>query len=248
MTPAASPPSARERRFGELLLRRAMGDAEEMQSARSTCRVLAPFYRRGDRVLDAGCGAGHYLRSLRHRIDSGVDYVGIDRSSHFIGLAHRAFPELGADRLRVADVSALPFADAAFDIVICANVVPNLEPPPVRAFAELLRVSRRVLIVRALFGAIDYVIREFADAESPEALGGDGGTYNNIYTEATYRALLAAAGDVIDVRIEPDADWQPFDSQPEIGSYGTRGDGSRQIAGQLVLDWRFIIVTRRADA
>jgi 2-polyprenyl-3-methyl-5-hydroxy-6-metoxy-1,4-benzoquinol methylase len=71
------------------------------------------------RVLDAGCGPGLYSEELLAR---GADLVAIDASEAMVELARK---RLGT-RARVlrSDLSEpLPFADAAFDLVVCALVI-----------------------------------------------------------------------------------------------------------------------------
>ena len=54
-----------EKHYGELLYKRATGESEEMNSSRAVAKVIKEFYKPGMKVLDVGCGAGHYLVSLR---------------------------------------------------------------------------------------------------------------------------------------------------------------------------------------
>lgn len=81
-------------------------------------------------VLDVGCGPGPVARILapRHRV-VGVDIAGgpLEEFSRF-GLAVRA------------DALALPFADGAFDVILCGQTLYHL--PLEEAVAELARVVR----------------------------------------------------------------------------------------------------------
>ena len=87
--------------------------------------------RRGQRVLDAGCGNGVYLRALR---DRGVDAVGCDLSYGMLRAA-------GERRLVNGDVQALPFPDGAFDKVLAPHMLYHV-PDRAAAAAELRRVLR----------------------------------------------------------------------------------------------------------
>jgi SAM-dependent methyltransferase len=83
---------------------------------------LVPFDRaRGLRVLEVGCGAGTDLVRFAR---GGAIVTGVDVASSAIELARRNFDIQGltAD-LRVANGEALPFADAAFDLVYAHGVV-----------------------------------------------------------------------------------------------------------------------------
>jgi SAM-dependent methyltransferase len=71
--------------------------------------------RRGQRVLDVGCGAGAFLRLIA---DRGVELFGLDASQALIELARERLPD--AD-LRVGEMEALPYDDDTFDLVTGFN-------------------------------------------------------------------------------------------------------------------------------
>ena len=240
-------------RFGKVLFDRATGVAEEMQSAKSVCALLGEIYEPRMRILDVGCGAGHYLRSLRKRVDPDIDYSGIDLTEHYIELAHKAFPDVNS--FEVGDARELRFASNSFDIVLCMNVIPNLPPPPTKAIAELLRVSSQYVVIRSLFGDMTYLIRELlSDSEEDSSMikadgsiPGDGYLYNNMYSEAYLRSVIHEIDSSISVRIESDKSTVPIDNRSAHGAWGTRTEGELQIAGQLVLDWRFATLSKNGD-
>lgn len=64
------------------------------------------------RVLDLGVGGGRTTAALAGRCRG---YVGVDLSEPMIAACRQRFPGL---HLEVADARALPFADAAFDLVL----------------------------------------------------------------------------------------------------------------------------------
>lgn len=83
----------------------------------------------GQRVLDAGCGNGHYLRALagRHVRAAGCDLsMGMLRS-----VTHPA--------LLNADVAALPVGDGMFDVVLAVHMLYHV-PDRETAIRELRRV------------------------------------------------------------------------------------------------------------
>lgn len=98
----------------------------------------------GHRVLDAGCGAGPLLASLRAR---GAVVTGFDLSAAMIDLARR---RLGADTdLRVADLAEpLPYADAEFDDVFCSLALHYVQDwaTPLSEFRRVLQPGGRVFI------------------------------------------------------------------------------------------------------
>jgi tellurite methyltransferase len=78
---------------------------------------------RGMRVLDAGCGGG---RNLVYLLRRGFDVRGVDLDAKAIEttreLARPTLPDADA-RFVVAPVESMPFADAAFDVVISSAVL-----------------------------------------------------------------------------------------------------------------------------
>ena len=94
------------------------------------------------RVLEIGCGSGHWLREL---VQWGVrpDHLaGIDLLAERLGDARaRCAPRV---RLAAASAAALPFADGAFDIVLQSTVLTSVLDAAVREriAAEMMRVLK----------------------------------------------------------------------------------------------------------
>jgi SAM-dependent methyltransferase len=113
-------------------------------------RLIGGFYARllglldelrFESLLDAGCGEGFSLARLQARYPRAM-LVGADASPE--ALRHGLFPS-GVARL-CGDVGRLPFADGAFDVVLATEVLEHL-PAPREGLRELLRVSRRHVVV-----------------------------------------------------------------------------------------------------
>jgi SAM-dependent methyltransferase len=79
---------------------------------KAVMEVLDP--RRGEKVLDAGCGSGFYSLEIKRRE---ADVVGLDISKGMVEAALRN----GVDA-RVADLENLTF-DGRFDKILCAGVL-----------------------------------------------------------------------------------------------------------------------------
>lgn len=102
---------------------------------------LAEHYhlKRGDRVLDVGCGKGFLLYDLTCVVP-GLEVAGIDIS----GYAIKNSKEEVRDRLLRASASSLPFKDKSFDLVISINTLHNLYCYDMdRALREIERVGRK---------------------------------------------------------------------------------------------------------
>ena len=96
-------------------------------------------------VLDAGCGAG---RNLVYLLRAGYDVHAVDRDARSVArvraLAAELAPALPPDRIQVAEVDALPFADAGFEAVISSAVLHFARDPAHfdAMLAEMWRVLR----------------------------------------------------------------------------------------------------------
>jgi demethylmenaquinone methyltransferase/2-methoxy-6-polyprenyl-1,4-benzoquinol methylase len=99
----------------------------------------------GDAVLDCATGTGDLAIAFKKAVGSGR-VVGTDFTPEMIALARQKSREITFD---VADVTALPFDDAAFDIASISFGIRNVGDP-FKAIAEMTRVVRpggRVIVL-----------------------------------------------------------------------------------------------------
>jgi len=108
---------------------------------------LALIVRRWDlgdahRVLDVGCGVGHWGRALMPHLPATTHLVGIDREPTWVDEAAaraRAAGLEGRASYVVGTAEALPLAPARLDVVTCQTGIMRL-PDPARGIAEMQRV------------------------------------------------------------------------------------------------------------
>lgn len=95
------------------------------------------------RVLDAGCGTGGLINALR-RAHPAWRLTGLD----FMPLACDLARERTGGEIVRGSITALPFADAAFDAVVSADVVCQVEDGAgaLREFARCVRPGGAVLV------------------------------------------------------------------------------------------------------
>jgi SAM-dependent methyltransferase len=104
---------------------------------------LAP----GARVLDLGCGEGRHVHAFH--LHPGIDVVGLDADAPSLAKAAAGLASLhpeptgvaGATLLMRGDAYRLPFGDAAFDVVVCCEVLEHLASVDA-ALAEITRVLK----------------------------------------------------------------------------------------------------------
>ena len=96
----------------------------------------------GMSVLDAGCGSGSYLPTLRERIGGSGYLIGLDLSEANVQCALEN--DAGKNDGAVAgSVVALPFRDGSFDAIWCANTVQYFADRELPAlFSEFHRILR----------------------------------------------------------------------------------------------------------
>jgi SAM-dependent methyltransferase len=104
--------------------------------------VIHEYVRKGDVMLDAGCGSGRVFQYAfdevqRPRLIVGVDITDEPKGNRNVDAAARA------------DLARLPFHDATFDVAISSHVAEHLTQPDA-VFGELARVLKpggRLLIL-----------------------------------------------------------------------------------------------------
>jgi SAM-dependent methyltransferase len=114
-------------------------------------RLIRPgaFDVRGcKRILDAACGNGRYARFLLRHADADARITSFDLSPRML---LRARARLQSERVSqaVADLTRLPYADAAFDAIVCGWVLEHLpDPRPgLRELARVLQTGGKLLLL-----------------------------------------------------------------------------------------------------
>jgi SAM-dependent methyltransferase len=151
-------------------------------------------------ALDVASGGGHVSRRLR---EAGLDVVSCDPS-----------PGMRADV--VCRAEDLPFADRAFDLLVCRLAAHHFED--VRAgIGEMARVARARVVV------VDNLRLGEADEEANRVR--DPSHVRN-YSEAEWRELFAGAGlDIANVRVAE----RRIELEPWLDRTGCRGEDAARV-------------------
>ena len=117
------------------------------RTVENSAAYLAPHLLPGQAVLDVGCGPGTVTVDLARRVAPGR-VVGVDLAPEVVARAEHDARAAGAldVEFAVADLFALPFADASFDVVHAHQVLQHVHDP-VAALAEMRRVAGPVGLV-----------------------------------------------------------------------------------------------------
>jgi demethylmenaquinone methyltransferase/2-methoxy-6-polyprenyl-1,4-benzoquinol methylase len=117
----------------------------------------------GDRVLDCATGTGDLALEFRRAVGEDGEVIGTDFCEEMLALAPAKAARAGvAVRFQTADVLALPFPDASFDVASIAFGIRNVDDPA-RGIGEMARVVRpggRVVVLEfgqpggAVFGPV----------------------------------------------------------------------------------------------
>jgi len=99
-------------------------------------------------VLEVGAGQGHFARALAPHLAPGARVTLVDREPRSLAIAaaregawRAATGATAAFAYAAADAEALPFADGAFDAVVCQTLLIHVADRD-RVMAELVRVCR----------------------------------------------------------------------------------------------------------
>jgi SAM-dependent methyltransferase len=193
--------------------------------------------RRGQRVLDVGCGTGALTGELVARL--GADAVAaVDPSEPFVAATRARHP--GVD-VRRAPAERVPFPDEVFDAAL-AQLVVHFMKDPVAGLREMARVTRRGGVVAACVwdhGGDKGPLHLFWDAaraldpgvgDESDLPGTREGHLAELFEAAGLREIEAAS---LSVRLgHPtfDAWWEPFThGVGPAGAYLAGLDAGRRI-------------------
>jgi ubiquinone/menaquinone biosynthesis C-methylase UbiE len=154
--------------------------------------------RRGDRVLEVGCGSGVVVRDLAARVGPRGHVVGVDPSRWLVRAAAgllRGHPLRRRITLRVADGRRLPFADDRFDATLAVTVLLHVADPlaVVREMARVTRVAGAVAVQDQDFGTVAVTHPDRATTERVMT-GVAARIYEEPWSGRRLPALLRAAG------------------------------------------------------
>jgi ubiquinone/menaquinone biosynthesis C-methylase UbiE len=202
--------------FSDFVLLRKAGEAEHVAEviARSLNGAAAAS------AVDLACGPGTFVRSLARQV---ARAAGVDITPAMLSRARKetALAGLTNTIFYCADVEALPFADASWDISLCGYALHHLLQPAqvVREMARVVRPGGRVAVV-------DMALPEGADAGTHDRIERvRDPSHSNTLTAAELKRLFRDAG-LREIAAEPLDRHREFDdwmrvagSEPASATY-----------------------------
>jgi SAM-dependent methyltransferase len=161
----------------------------------------------GAAILDVPCGGGLAFRAVRQQ--QRVRYVAADLSPGMLRRAQRVAVRRGLDQIEFveADIEALPFEDASFDLCLCFNSLHCFDRPEaaLNELARCLRPAGRLAGDSAIRGArrrSDALIAAYRRV----------GIFGRVPDLAELQSWLHAAG-LREVRLEGSGSIAHFDAR-----------------------------------
>ncbi len=247
----------KDKEYGDLFFKRAIGELPEMESSKALAHIVAKYVNKNDKILDIGCGGGHYLRSLDKILNKDFRYEGIDQTEYYIERAREAFSLAVNENgyrtetcFKVGDIFNIPVEDNNAEIVICNNVLlhlPSIEKP----LAELIRVSKKHIIIRTLIGTSSFRIKQIEQPEEYDESGKPSNFhYYNIYSENYVKRSLDNLG-VNSYSFFDDVDYNPSIFGGTSNFVGKKPDDLTtsidgiQLNVYVLQPWKFVIIQKK---
>jgi ubiquinone/menaquinone biosynthesis C-methylase UbiE len=212
--------------YGEVMRKRATGELPEMAQVTQFIKLFGECYQSGMNVIDVGCGAGQFLKSLR-KLDPNIVYKGVDVESYYIRIARSVWKEYVNASFLAGGTGALKnLPPGGFDCFISYMVLPFMRDYK-ESLRTYLRLTRRHGFLRLMLADHTYIIKRYKFDKS---------FYYNIYDEEEFIRFCKENG-ATKIRIFPD-DFRL--DIPYANSWDTYTYGDLQLSGNIVLPWKVV--------
>lgn len=226
------------------LFKRATGELPEMESTKQLVEMVEEVYEPGMRILDVGCGPGHYYRGLQ-RINESINYTGVDATRPYIEFAEKTFSRTSA-RFIVGDIFDIPDDIGKFEVVFCCNVILHLPDfrTPVK---NLLKVCKGHCFIRTLISDNTYLHKfvkgnEFDEMGNPKKF-----IYQNTYSFELVKNYVDSLGtysvELIEDKFDPRVLAGEYDKVKKKSPGATRILDGFQISGNLIFEWKWLKIS-----
>lgn len=226
------------------LFKRATGELPEMESTKQLVEMVEEVYEPGMRILDVGCGPGHYYRGLQ-QISESIDYTGVDATRLYIDFAGKTFSGTSATFI-VGDIFDIPDNIGKFEIVFCCNVILHL--PDFRVpMKNLLKVCKEHCFIRTLISDNTY-LHKFAKGNEFDEMGNPKRfIYQNTYSFELIKNYVDSLGtysvELIEDKFDPRVLAGEYDAVKKKSPGATRILDGFQVSGNLIFEWKWLKIS-----
>jgi SAM-dependent methyltransferase len=227
--------------------KRATGELPEMESTKQLVRLIAPVYQKGDRILDVGCAAGHYLNGLK-RLDPEIRYQGVDATGSYIDFARKQFAHESHVSFTQGDIFRLSEAvEGTPDIVFCCNLLLHL--PLVQVpIQNLVQVAKKHIFIRTLIADRTHQSKALITDDLDETGEPTNFTFQNTYSRDLIRKYVRTVGDYsvefVDDEFEPENINTEYKDFTKLQGAVTRVVDGVQISGGKVFSWAWVVIKK----
>jgi len=119
--------------------------------------MLKKYIKKGDKILDVGCGNGILYNLFSNEKNDNIEYFGVDISENLINIAKQKYPKAN---FQTIDFLKLPFPDNYFDKVYCLATLHHI--PSEKYRLTFLKEIHRILKPNGiLILTVWYLLKEF---------------------------------------------------------------------------------------
>ena len=149
-------------------LERLLGKKPEKESSKAVVELIKSETKNGDNIIEVGSSVGHLMRTL-DKLNKNISYSGIDIDEFAISKGNEIskstkFKNIDFRGLQIGKVDNIPFPDDSFDISICLNVLEHVNNP-IPGIKELIRTTKRLIIIRTLVSDQTFIVKESRNLE-----------------------------------------------------------------------------------
>lgn len=237
-------------KYQKIFAKRAKGTLPEMESSKAVAQILDKWIRNDDKILDVGCGVGHYYVSLKNKIKKNFQYFGLDIKEDYIKEAKKIFKNQSSVHFKKGDIYDLPFKNNFFEIVMFNNTLENL-PSIDKPIKELLRVTKNYLLLRVLVDERSFYIKEVIDSTFTKNGEPKKYFYFNIYSRDYLKKIILKYSPKCKINFKKDLNFNPKAISKSLINDGkkkffnpTKIIGNLQVNGPILMNWEFIKIKK----
>ena len=233
----------------ERSIQRVKGTLPEMECAKQLISIVKKIYKKGDKVLDFGCAAGHFYFSLK-KIDKYLDYCGFDATKPYIDFAKKYFKNYSKVKFDKQNIffPAKKY-EKKFDIVFCSNVLlhlPSIDLP----LKNLLFCTKKICIIRTLVSDNTHLSKFYHTDKTNKSNILDSFQFQNTYSYNLIRKKIRKIGKYKVRFLDDKFNGKKINS--EYKKYNKKYPGltkfvqNIQISGSKVFEWKWIIIEKKS--